>query len=1621
MFFRQNQQYFEELEQKLEALHDQEKQLALSLITIAQNPYYDSKKNIDELKATLLQISNGHSLYEPLIPVVTFLLGEYPGRVLTYILAHKHEYPYSNGYYRRPFRTADPICHFEKVITKITNLIELYNQPFSIMEYLTSRQETWNVNSIISDMIAYEIDQNPEAILPALKEIIYGENNTALLTTTMIKGIFLSHSQEAYKMIGELLIAARLQEGLRQSIVESMDEGSIEATIYMLNIIIVENFIRYSSVIRALDVWTGLNLEAMDAKVTKQCIQYAYQCLQDQSLCNEWSQSNDVNKLYMSLWATAVMEEKNLEAKVHQIMKHCETYQKIVAQSFLTQSQNDDMRFSIAQNYLEQTNVELQYFVFVNYVYEYSFDWNYHHGQSARSLYIQKVPLLEDKQTRLQHFTILKESLKKINTKELTFTSIVFNDYTITYSADMLAKKLLYLAGYDMDADLLAEVLTFREVISADTRSDILQFFLQDLKNLRQREFVIQSLSDKSLANREIALTRLEEVKLLDNEVTNVEALLKLKTGTIRQGVIKLLLGLEEAQFVISVERLVKSKNELQRLAALELILTTKEKYDWKEIIFSITSPSEKEKILLAKYSQTEEYNKENGFGLFDPTSTVLLPSRTKSKNDIRKDLFAKHEEIKAFIQHLSDLIHEHRNFEYEIEWYDGSKESFLLGTNLMQINRNLPFNTKSLDNLPLSDVWKTYLQQSGVGILQYLHMAFYFQSDMVYRYYFQLLYEWEKGDFQPVSGWRREFLQEQFPIHQIKEMQQWLEELPYKDQVNQLVLAFFDEYEKKKMFPVILEILRAMIVSLPEGKMEEELKLLDFLASPWLTWASETVEDDEAFKEYFYEKYHLYQLHQYDQYNVTLDEIIRAYDLKIIDENEVYKELLVRGERKHHMLMMTKKADDFATDHPSILPFKENVVQRILEIELKRGELETDVTIPAMGIEYYEGIEYFVGILAALDKETFVRGYIYTYGDQFSKKEVLSYLLKKCYPKQEDNEQRLAELLRSVTISEKRILEAAMYAPQWIEIVAKYLEWDGLRSAAWYFHAHINETFSAEKETIVAHYSPVTPEEFNDGAFDIQWFKTAYSELGEERFSILYDCAKYISGGANHRRSQLFADAVLGKLQLDSLKKSVQEKRNKDNLLCYSLVPISNHAEVLMRYEFIQQFLQQSKAFGSARRASEAKTVSIALANLARNAGYKDVVRLTWDMEAQKMKEVETYLLPKEIDHLLFQLVIDEDGLAEIHVTKQGKELKTIPAKYKKHDYVVQLKEVKTDLKNQWKRARAELERSMESGTPFTLKEIQSIMGNPVIAPLLKRIVLHSNEHIGYIHINELQSPGGKVYKISADDQILIAHPVHLYESGEWSTYQRDIFDRKVKQPFKQVFRELYLPNADELAVGTMSYRYAGHQVQPRKTAALLKNRLWTVSYEEGLQKVFYNENIIAKIYAVADWFSPSEVEAPTLETVEFIDRNSYKGIDLTKVPKIIFSETMRDVDLVVSVAHVGGVDPEASLTTIEMRKAIVKESLRLLQIQNVILEGNFALIKGSLGEYSVHLGSGQAYKQAVGALYIIPVHSQHRGKIFLPFLDEEPKTAEIVSKIIMLAQDTKIKDPYILEQLKG
>ncbi|MFT6747627.1 MAG: hypothetical protein ACJAZ2_001983, partial [Glaciecola sp.] len=499
-----------------------------------------------------------------------------------------------------------------------------------------------------------------------------------------------------------------------------------------------------------------------------------------------------------------------------------------------------------------------------------------------------------------------------------------------------------------------------------------------------------------------------------------------------------------------------------------------------------------------------------------------------------------------------------------------------------------------------------------------------------------------------------------------------------------------------------------------------------------------------------------------------------------------------------------------------------------------------------------------------------------------------------------------------------------------------------------------------------------------------------------------------------------LYADVILKKIKIKEITERIESKRNQDYLRVYGVIPLSKanpSQDVLIRYQFLQKFKKESKQFGSQRQASETIAVRIAMENLARTAGFSDPMRLQWAMETKEAQEIIENSKDIEFGETKVFLEIDEYGKSSIFALKAGKKLKSVPAKYKKEKELIKLKADNKTLREQYRRTKKSLETAMINGDVFSQEEIKTLFTHPVVAPMLKKLILISGEKIGFWKDGKLITSEG--LEIDFDKEIKIAHSVDLFDSGTWSTFQKHCFEHKLVQPFKQIFRELYVPTEDELKEKSISRRYAGHQLQPRKTIALLKGQSWTVDYEEGLQKVHHKQNIISRMYAMADWFSPSDIEPPTIETIGFFGRKDGKRIPFKDIDKRIFSETMRDIDLVVSVAHVGGVDPEASQSSIELRSVIIKETCKLFKLTNVSLSGNHVNIKGELGDYSVHIGSGVCHKVASASLSIIPVHSQHRGRMFLPFIDDDPKTAEIISKVLLLAKDKNIKDPTILSQL--
>ena len=1361
------------------------------------------------------------------------------------------------------------------------------------------------------------------------------------------------------------------------------------------------------------------------------------------------------------------MEVADTDRMVRLLLDDGEKYRRILGWLFVSRTDSSRYKMRLAGEYLNERDEEtLAWITGCLSVTASVFNtWAYRKEPFTP----EKNPdFPEEKEKRRRLFYALKETAAFIGNKNRTFTGNPFAFTSVTLENTMVISCMMSLAGYDGDEEMTEELAKLRSWMNVQQRQAFYQNLLQPQKKASHRALLREALQDRSVQVKERAVQRLSECRLIAEDLEALADSLRSKSSGLRKAVLSVFEKQEPRTLTEVIEKMLSGGEEYQIQAAVELLLGFSETNP--ELVQAQDAAVERlknaslstqtrilfDRLTAGEKKEEETWTEENGFGLYDPKALADAAARLEEREKLEmeadrlfsirqlNDMLPSKEEYLSLLSRMNDVFIRHADYEYETEAYDGSRSKILFGDASRQfVPIPAAFGNSALlraqqavtpEMIPFWEEFRKAFGEYGTDPSRMLGLCY-----TAYRWNGPLLYDKKTADWfvKLEKALAPEYHKAGYDAFQAR---YW--------QMADIISLLPQFFQPEEVFPLAMKYYRSVLRLIGEDNLYREyLESIressyiylgarrDFpinhrMAVFWRRILRQTARTPEAFREWFLLEYALERRGKGAVTDgLTLEDDFRACEEKLLPKEILYERLLTGKNADLRMLtnptLFRSRGKKILDTWPWAGELVRTAVSRIVEVEEKRGELPTPLTAPAMAIERFEGAKYFCGLLAALGKENFYRGYYYS--SETTKQAVLSHLLKRCYPAKEDTPEKLKELLGATDIKEKRLAEAVMYAPQWAGFAEEILKWPGLKKGVWFFHAHINETFSAEKETEVAIYSPISPQHFNDGAFDREWFLAAYQELGEKRFHILYQSAKYItSGNSAHRRSQLYADAVLGKLDARELEKEIEEKRNQEKLRCYPLVPIreGDRKEALRRYEFIQKFLKESRQFGSQRRESEKRAAATALENLAMTAGFSDVNRMTWYLESEKLAELQPFFDGVELEGVVLRLEIDEEGTAALVVEKKGKPLKTLPKALSKNDTALSIKETAKELKEQKRRARESLERAMTECTVFRVDELEKILNNPVLAPQASGLVWTLENRNGFLQKTDnglaLQDIRGGLSPLPAEAGLRVSHPHDLITAGEWADYMHALYEKKIRQPFKQVFREYYPITEEERQERTISRRYAGHQVQPQKTVALLKGRGWTVDYEEGLQKVFYRDNLIVRMYAMADWFSPADIEAPTLEEIQFFDRETGKPVELEAVPPVLFSETMRDIDLVVSVAHVGGVDPEASHSTVEMRTAIARELVSLLKLSNVSFVGAHAKIHGTLANYSVHLGSGVVHGEGIGMIAILPVHSQARGRIFLPFADDDPKTAEIMSKIILLSEDKKIKDPAILSQIR-
>jgi len=351
------------------------------------------------------------------------------------------------------------------------------------------------------------------------------------------------------------------------------------------------------------------------------------------------------------------------------------------------------------------------------------------------------------------------------------------------------------------------------------------------------------------------------------------------------------------------------------------------------------------------------------------------------------------------------------------------------------------------------------------------------------------------------------------------------------------------------------------------------------------------------------------------------------------------------------------------------------------------------------------------------------------------------------------------------------------------------------------------------------------------------------------------------------------------------------------------------------------------------------------------------------------------------------------------------------------------EIQEARRHLASSYRYFRQRLELAMVEGVRYRGGDFATLLANPIVRSLASRLVLLvDSEPRLWISADPLDAEV-PAQEFAAVREIAVAHPILLGEPNALSAWQQRIIDDHISQPFKQVFREVYLVSeADGQA--TECSRFAGHALVARRAFAVLRSRGYSPRSGHAV-KEWQREGLSAHLCWAGDDEDAGRLLAlaETTETVTsgpvWFEGSAGGALPLGEVDPVLVSETLRDADLLVARAAAGDFG-FTSEETLRLRATLARYLTRTLGLTTIYVADDalHALVEGRRALYRVHLASGSV---------LLEESRRHleAGQVFDKAMEEwlsegmDPGTARVLAVIATLARDDQIEDAAFLAQL--
>lgn len=274
------------------------------------------------------------------------------------------------------------------------------------------------------------------------------------------------------------------------------------------------------------------------------------------------------------------------------------------------------------------------------------------------------------------------------------------------------------------------------------------------------------------------------------------------------------------------------------------------------------------------------------------------------------------------------------------------------------------------------------------------------------------------------------------------------------------------------------------------------------------------------------------------------------------------------------------------------------------------------------------------------------------------------------------------------------------------------------------------------------------------------------------------------------------------------------------------------------------------------------------------------------------------------------YQVEIDTTGRARLVASRDGNRLKALPQAVRDSGEIAWLRLSLQAIQSHQRELRNLLETAMVEDISLPAEDLAALALDPAGRAMLGGLLVETGGVTGR-PLPEgwlLETLEGDLFPLGAPARVV--HPAILHQRGTLERWNGWLNRCWFPQPFKQVRRELYLPKTEEQETRFYSRRYAGDCVRWDQARALLEGRGWNRVTKSSAERRFRG----ARLTAYLEFRTPAtrgfSREQVLLDRVYFlpsgeqVTNRARPGIDLDRVPPVVFSEALRDVALAASVA---------------------------------------------------------------------------------------------------------------------